>query len=227
MDLFEKAQYFVGNAGDDYFTVGALQLELLQMNGCGPCHTVLEIGCGCLVAGRPILEFLEPGHYAGIEPNRWLIDAVMEGLPGTRALVEEKNPVFLYSSDFDAGEAGMSFDFVISHSVLSHAAHWQCPEFFKGIASVLKPAGVALASIRFSDQNHRLMGDSNSPEWVYPDVSYFAWETVQKFAAQQNLSVEWRKDYREFFTSRAPSNYHDWIRITHASGNSAEPEIAT
>ena len=52
------------------------------------------------------------------------------------------------------------------------------------------------------------MGDSLSPNWVYPGVSYFAWESIQKFAAEENLAVEWRKDYREFFVRSAPSNYH-------------------
>jgi len=215
MDIFEEAQYYVGNVGPDYFKVGSLQLELLKENGLAPSSHVLEIGCGCLAAGRPILHFLGPDHYVGIEPNYWLIEAVIEGLPGTKDLIDEKRPVFLRRTDFDATSVGRRFDFIISHSILSHAAHWQCPEFFKGVKKVLAPSGVALASIRFHDQDNSLMGDSLSPEWVYPDVSHFAWETVQKFAAAEQLCVEWRKDYREFFTKELPSNYHDWIRLRH------------
>ena len=182
-------------------------------NGAQPDSHVLEVGCGCLVAGRPILQFLEPDHYVGIEPNSWLIEAVMAGLPGTKRLIAEKRPVFLQRTDFDASSLGRRFDFVISHSVLSHAAHWQCPQFFKGVQKVLSDSGVAIVSLRFFDKDNNLMGDSLSPNWVYPDVSYFAWESIQKFAAEENLAVEWRKDYREFFVRSAPSNYHDWIRI--------------
>jgi hypothetical protein len=215
MDIFEEAQYYVGNVGPDYFKVGSLQLELLTRNGLKPFSQVLEIGCGCLAAGRPILQFLESDRYVGIEPNRWLIEAVVAGLPDTKSLIDEKRPVFLRRTDFDASSLGRKFDFIISHSILSHAAHWQCPQFFSGIKKVLAPSGVGIASLRFHDQNNNLMGDSLSPEWVYPEVSYFAWETVQKFAAAEQLYVEWRKDYREFFTREAPSNYHDWIRIRH------------
>ena len=57
----------------------------------------------------------------------------MAGLPGTKRLIAEKQPVFLQRTDFDASSLGRRFDFVISHSVLSHAAHWQCPQFFKGV----------------------------------------------------------------------------------------------
>jgi hypothetical protein len=216
MTTFEQAQHYVGNPGENYFTVGRLQLELLKRNGLHPDARVLEIGCGCLVAGRPLMEFLQPDRYAGIEPNRWLLDAVLEGLPDTRALFEAKRPVFLHNTDFDASSLGLTFDYVISHSILSHAAHWQCPLFFRGVKRVLHPQGVAIASIRFFDENNRQMGDSNDPEWVYPGVSYFSWTTVQEFAAAEGLRVEWRPDYREFFTKEAPSNYHDWIRLTHA-----------
>jgi cyclopropane fatty-acyl-phospholipid synthase-like methyltransferase len=215
MDTFEKAQYFVGNVGLDYHKVGLLQVELLKMNGLQPDARVLEIGCGCLVAGRPLLQYLKPNRYVGIEPNQWLIDAVLEGLPETRHLFDQKRPVFLHNADFDASALGLKFDFIISHSILSHAAHWQCPQFLQGVKKVLAPSGVALASLRFYDENKRLMADSHSPEWVYPGVSYFAWETVRKFAADQQLRAEWREDYREVFTRTAPSNYHDWIRITH------------
>jgi hypothetical protein len=213
MDKFEEAQNYVGNVGPDYFKVGLLQLELLKKNGSTPLSHVLEIGCGCLVAGRPLIQFLEPERYVGIEPNYWLIDAVIEGLPDTKTLIDEKLPVFLRGTDFDASSIGRKFDFIVSHSVLSHAAHWQCPQFLRGIRKVLADSGVAIASLRFHDQNNNLMGDSRSPDWVYPDVSYFAWDTIQTFAAREHLQVEWRKDYREFFTKEAPSNYHDWIRL--------------
>src|SRR5437870_5652258 len=59
------------------------------------------------------------------------------------------------------------------------------------------------------------MDDSQSPEWVYPGVSYFAWKTVQAECAKCDLYPEWRRDYRQFFTTCAPSNYHDWVRITN------------
>ena len=213
---FERAQHFVGNTGSNFFTVGKLQLELLKKNGCTPQSQVLEIGCGCLVAGRPIMEFLLPNGYVGIEPNTWLIDAAREGLPEARNLIATRKPVFLAREDFDASEVCRQFDFVISHSILSHAAHWQLPLFLGSMKRVLAPSGVAIVSLRFFDDNNRLMGDSNDREWVYPGVSFFSWETVRKVSADCGLEVAWRKDYREFFVKEAPSNYHDWIQLKHA-----------
>jgi hypothetical protein len=83
---FERVQYYVGNPGENYFIVGRLQLELLQRNGCTPDSHVLEIGRGCLGAGRPIIQFLNAERYVGLEPNVWLLDAVLGGPPDTRGL---------------------------------------------------------------------------------------------------------------------------------------------
>jgi hypothetical protein len=212
---FESAQNFVGNVGENYRVVGQLQLELLLMNGCTPDSHVLEIGCGCLVAGRPIMAYLAPDRYVGIEPNAWLLDAVKEGLPDTVDLLREKRPVFLPRTDFDASQLERSFDFVISHSILSHAACWQYPLFLKGVMKALAPNGTALASLRLYDDNNELAGDSNSPEWVYPSVSFFSWDTIRTLALDHGFLPEWRPDYRDFFMKRAPSNYHDWLRLTH------------
>jgi cyclopropane fatty-acyl-phospholipid synthase-like methyltransferase len=210
----QKAKVYVDAVGENFFKAGQAQLDLLKMNGCKPDSHVLEVGCGCLVAGRPIIEYLNPDCYVGIEPNRWLIEAVTKGLKGTKELIEKKRPIFLDNYDFDASATGRKFDFVIAHSVLSHAAHWQYPLFLKSLKTCLAPNGAILASIRFYNEAGEIAGDSNSEEWVYPGVSYFSLETVQRVAAEQGYDVEWRKDWREFFMSRYLLHSHDWIRLT-------------
>jgi methyltransferase family protein len=210
---FKEAQEYVGNPGEDYFIVGLLQLELLRMNGCSPDSHVLEIGCGALVAGRPIMHFLKPDHYVGIEPNSWLIEAAKDGLPDTRRHIAEKRPIFLNNADFDASQTGRKFDYVISHSILSHAAVSQYPQLLKAVRKTLAPHGVVLASIRLADENNP---ESNFDEWQYPGVSYFGWQTVNRVAVECGYEIEGRPDYRDFFMRYAPLNYHDWIRLTPA-----------
>src|SRR6476646_9038124 len=101
---------------------GQLQFELLKREGCEPTSKVLEVGCGCLNAGIPLMRYLRPGHYVGIDPNDWLREAAMERRQ-IRRLVENQRPTFLSRSDFDASELGQTFDYVLSHSILSHCAH--------------------------------------------------------------------------------------------------------
>jgi len=213
--IWEHAQGYVGNANAEYQMAGILQLELLKRNGLRPDHHVLEIGCGALVAGRPIMQFLEPDRYVGIEPNTWLIEACRDHFPDSEELFLTKRPTFLARTDFDASETQRRFDFVISHSILSHAAHFQLDQFIGAAAKVLAPHGVILASIRFHDENGKRVGDAMLQEWQYPGANYFAVETVAQTAAKYRLTAEERADYRAFFVKYLPTNYHDWVRLRH------------
>ena len=158
LDPLEHAQAYVGNAGHDYHMAGICQLEMLKRNGLKPNHHVLEVGCGALVAGRPLIQFLELDRYVGIEPNTWLVDAAYRHFPDMGEWFLDKRPVFLSRTDFDASETGRHFDFVISHSILSHAAHWQLPLFFARVALVLSPYGVGVISLRMHDEQGVLYG---------------------------------------------------------------------
>ena len=211
-DRLGEAQFYVGYEGPMVAVVGGLQLRLLRLNGLEPHDRVLEIGCGALVAGKPLLRFLQAGRYVGVEPNVWLLEAAVSGDPEIRRLVREKRPLFLFVEDFDASAAGR-FDYVLSHSVLSHAAEWQLPLFMAAVANVLEPDGVAVVSIRFSDEGGNLTGDSHHSEWVYPWTSSYRPETAAAAAAEAGLECEWVREYRDLVVAEAPSNFHDWIRL--------------
>jgi len=213
IDRWTHAQAYVGNADEYYFMAGICQLELLKRNGIKPHHNVLEIGCGALVLGRPLIQYLDPDRYVGIEPNTWLVNAARDHFPDMSDLFRDKKPIFLARTDFDASETGRKFDFVTSHSVLSHAPHWQLPIFFQSVAKVLGPYGVILASLRMFDANGKLMDDSRHEEWQYPGASYFSIETIEREAKKVGLEAEHIPEYRTFFTKYTPSNIHDWIRV--------------
>src|SRR5712691_9398681 len=103
---------------------GQLQLELLKRQGCKPDSKVLEVGCGNLHAGIQLIQYLEVGNYVGVDPNKWLRETAMKQRR-VRQLVKDKQARFLSVDNFDASALGIKFDFVLSHSVLSHCAHWQ------------------------------------------------------------------------------------------------------
>ena len=207
---------YVGSPSFEHFVaLGHAQLELLKLNGLHASAHVLEIGCGCLRAGRLIIQFLNQDRYVGIDPNTWLIDVAKEDLAGVEDLIHEKRPLFLDSEEFDASGTGRVFDFVVAHSVLSHAAHRQYSLFLQAVKRVLAPNGIVLASIRFYNEMNQIAGDSRDEEWVYPGVSFFSWETVRDLAIANGFMPEWRPDYRTFISGRVPAAIHDWIRLTH------------
>lgn len=197
---------------------GQTQFELLKLDGCQPTSFVLEHGCGCLHMGKPLMQYLGPGQYAGIDPNAWLRTKAMRD-PATAALVKDKQPRFLTRSDFDARELGMKFDYIYSHSVLSHAAHWQLDQYIANSAAVLNPGGHIVSSIRLAEGNAfgsqgNPAGDSHDEQWVYPGVSWFTMQTVREVAAKHGLHAEHKPEYTAFLTAQKPAEFHDWIVLS-------------
>ncbi len=83
---------------------------------------MLDFGCGSLRNGYWLIRFLDPGNYFGIEPVEKGVRAGLKHLVGPE-LEAQKQPRFLFNSDNDIGAFGVSFDYVIARSILSHA----CP----------------------------------------------------------------------------------------------------
>jgi len=201
---------------------GRLQAEILFNEGLKPNHHVLEVGCGCLSAGLHLIEFLEPDHYVGIEPNAWLHETSL-ARPKAKAVADPKRPVFVQTLDFDPSSTGRQFDFVLSHSILSHAAHWQLGQFLKNVGACLAPGGKIFASLipaegnPFGAEGTPDKKDSLDDEWVYPGVSFFTVETIEREAREAGLKATLRRDLTERHTNTRPLEHHDWYCFTHSS----------
>jgi cyclopropane fatty-acyl-phospholipid synthase-like methyltransferase len=214
----QRAKEFVGT--DD--TNGNLQLALLVAEGCTPASSVLEVGCGALHTAVPTVRFLDAGQYVGIDPATWLREAAMTA-PAVRRLMSEKQAEFLDVDNFDASSLGRTYDFVISHSILSHAAAAQLPEYLANTSKVLSARGKILASLRLAEGND--FGSAGSPDgadsedgtWVYPGVSYFTVDTLRRTAASLELDVEFKPEYTALFTAVQPHQVHDWVVFTRTA----------
>lgn len=109
---------FIGGVWDSH---GQRQLEFLTEQGLLPEHRLLDVGCGCFRAGRGFIDYLEPGHYFGIDANHSLIQTGydVELSDAQRAKLPPQN---LRANDrFDA-DFGVQFDYAIANSVFSHVS---------------------------------------------------------------------------------------------------------
>ncbi len=50
------------------------QIDFLKKQGLKPEHYLLDIGCGTLRGGIPIIDYLDKGHYYGIEVRDFVLD---------------------------------------------------------------------------------------------------------------------------------------------------------
>lgn len=209
----EQAVSYVGTRPSG----GRVQLELLLLEGLQEKNHVLEIGCGALMSSIPIMSFLETGHYAGIEPNTWLMEASLQ-IPENQAIVSEKQPTFLCAFNFDASSLGRSFDYIYAHSIMSHAAHWQLPLFLENCAKVLKEQGKVVFSLRLTETNEYggegADRETQADTWQYPGCSFFHKETVIREASRWFSKVEQKKEYTKLLTENSKGVCHDWFVLT-------------
>lgn len=212
MNTLAEAQAYVGTTE----TCGQVQLRILKNEGLLPHLSVLEIGCGCLSAGVPLMQALNIGCYAGIEPNTWLVEAALADAR-VRQIASEANAVFLSNTHFDASELRRRFDFILSHSVLSHCGRSQLEPFLEHAEAVLSPTGKIVASLRLVEPNHYGHPgspdgkESNFPDWQYPGVTYYRQETLASIAHDLGLISLLRPQHTQLLTRFVPKDYHDWM----------------
>lgn len=95
------------------------QIQFLRSRGLEPVHSLLEVGCGVLRGGIPLIRYLEAGKYVGL-------DIRPEAIAEARKLIDkeslgDKTPKVLQSSGFGSKELGeRTFDFVWAFQVLYH-----------------------------------------------------------------------------------------------------------
>lgn len=168
-----------------YDVMGALQFTLLIHLGLRESHYLLDIGCGSLRAGRLLIPYLLPGHYCGIEPERWL---VAEGIRCELGedVREVKRPRFSDDGSFTLGVFDQTFDFIVAHSIFSHASQDQIRRCLAEAPQVMTRESLFVATIVPGAESYE--GD----EWVY--CAPYTLERVVALAGEQGLECrpfEW------------------------------------
>jgi SAM-dependent methyltransferase len=107
--------------GGQWDQLGKLQIDFLRTHGLTPTCTLVDIGCGCLRAGVHIVDFLDPGHYFGIDISNDLLRAGYD--IEIRSLgLDSKLPCenIVCDGDFKFDKFPAVFDFAIAQSLFTH-----------------------------------------------------------------------------------------------------------
>ena len=126
--------------GGNWDTHGRAQLDFLVEHGLQPSHRFLDVGCGALRAGRHLVDYLEPGHYYGIDANLELIQAGYdrELTDAQRSRLPSAN---LRANDRFDGDFGVSYDVAIAQSVFTHVSLNHVRLCLYRVAQVMRPGG--------------------------------------------------------------------------------------
>ena len=167
---------------DQYDFMGATQFRLLCTLGLRSNHNLLDFGCGCLRAGRFLINYLEKGRYHGVEPNEWLVDMAFKTQLG-QDLKEIKSPKFDYSDDFSVN-FDATFDYIVAQSIFSHADACMIDKALKSFKASLKDSG--LIAVTFVEG----ATDFEDKGWVYPDVVTYSKSRINKFSLDAGLYIK-------------------------------------
>lgn len=160
-----KARAYVGN---NYPAWGSHQFTTLHSRGLLPHHTLLDVGAGCLSAGKIFIEYLHPGNYWAVEPTDWLIES--SGVP--------LSSYHLYRfSDWKLTQIDHQFDYILAHSIFPHADRSTIQLILSEALGALAPGGTFCAS--FYDPR---CGDSDHTGWHYPGGVSYASESIDREA---------------------------------------------
>lgn len=155
------------------------QIDELTRRGLTPDNSLLEIGCGPLTAGVPIIRYLKPGHYVGIDVRPDVLNLSWQEIGKNR--LSERNPQLICTDDFGEIALGTrAFDFIWSFSVLYHLSDEILDACFAAVSKRLAPNGRYYANV---------MVDMENSTWLqFP----FLRRTVQEYEAvaqRHGLSV--------------------------------------
>jgi len=156
------------------------QIAFLKRFGLSPGHYLLDIGCGTLRGGVPLIDYLEEGHYYGLETR---VDVLEEGRKElAKAKIESKNPVLIVAEDIKNAPIERQFDYAWAFSVLFHMTDDILEGCISMVSRHLAPTGVFYANVN--------IGETPPGNWQGFPVMYRTRDQYEKLGATYGLAVK-------------------------------------
>jgi SAM-dependent methyltransferase len=169
----------VGRA-DEFELKRAFQMRFLVEHGLKPGVSLVDIGCGVLRGGLPIIRELDPRRYCGIDVRAECIRMAKREV--RRAKLSHKKPTLLHCADLGALRLDRRFDIAWAFSVLFHLTDDALNDVLAFVSRQLEDDGVF-----YANANLGVRPDGNWQEFLV------RWRTIDEYRAAANsfgLSVE-------------------------------------
>lgn len=125
------------------------QFDFLVNQGLSPDDCLLDIGCGTLRGGVPLIRYLEPGNYVGIDVREDVIAEAHREAESER--VVDRQPQLIVSDFSDGLHLGREVDVAFAFSVLFHMDDGALDNCLRFVAAHLVRDGRFFANVNIGD----------------------------------------------------------------------------
>lgn len=203
-DTAKSPESAVGSPTHDrWLALGRMQFDYLIEHGLTPDDRMLEIGCGNLRAGWRFIEYLDAGHYYGVDISPDILAAAQDTLVryGLQHKLPHLTPVLDLTLEFlPEGH----FTVIHAHSVFSHSPIEVIEECLAGVGRILHPDGY------FDFTFDRTEGCEHQ---VLREDFYYRTETLVRLAGTYGLDARLMDDWEQ------RPHKQSKIRVTHPTAS--------
>jgi SAM-dependent methyltransferase len=129
------------------------QIRFLTEMGLTPGDVLLEIGCGTLRGGIPLIAYLDPGNYYGIEVREKVLEEARKEL--RESGLDQKEPTLMLAPDISVLHIDTKFDVIWAFSVLIHLDDGTLTKVLEFVSRHLAPGGAFYANVNVGRREER------------------------------------------------------------------------
>ena len=126
--------------GDSWDRGAAAHLAFLRAQGLTPSQHVLDLGCGPLRTGLPLMAFLQPGHYVGVDCEPAMIEAGQR-IEAPRAGVDPQRGHYYLADVANLSAVSGAFDVIFSAGLMECLTYVQAARMLASAIRLLAPGG--------------------------------------------------------------------------------------
>ena len=180
------------------------QIRFLRQMGLKTSDKVLDIGCGPLRGGLPLIKYLDKGMYVGVDIRPEVIDEAKNQIAINR--LEDKAARLIVSSTFGQGcFEEERFDYVWCFQVLYHLSDELAERCFAQIAAVLDLDGVCYCNVNI---------DGDEGQWKEFPFLKRPLAFYQDLALKHGLKLSDMGQLKSFgYTTKVPGQFNNMLEL--------------
>ncbi|MCP5066840.1 MAG: class I SAM-dependent methyltransferase [bacterium] len=181
---------------------GRKPFQKLVEFGLEPHHVLVDYGCGGLRVGQYLMQYLEPGHYWGLDIARRFMDDGVDSL-GPQVIAQQQPNLHVISPESVQAAGAAKPDFVICFAVLIHVPPDELDTFLDLFTTVIAENTTVYMTYKSAAEVMRFSPRS----WAYPK------QVISEAFGQRGCSVEFMSSDPSFHEGVETDIQRGWMRI--------------